>query len=235
MDFLSRDQQRHAVEQIADPSGEAQVQLALKAVESARAGGRAADRRPIARRTSAITWSVRAARISKPTSRIGRRSRTRVRRLALAHPTLLYLGSIAARDRRRCSRAAASGCAGVGGSAAIAGRRARAAGRARARHRRSRSCSGSSRGRSRRAGCRGSISPTACPTTRARWSIVPTLLGEPRGGRARCSSIWRCWRTAIWTRASTSRFSATSSTRRRPTRDERRRRSCRRRATGSSI
>src|SRR6185503_14249373 len=36
MDFLSRDQQRHAVEQIARRSGEAQLQLALTAVECAR-------------------------------------------------------------------------------------------------------------------------------------------------------------------------------------------------------
>ncbi len=47
MDFLSRDQQRHAVEQIADPSGEAQLQLALKVVDSARraaANGSMTDR-----------------------------------------------------------------------------------------------------------------------------------------------------------------------------------------------
>src|SRR4029077_19384565 len=36
MDFLSRDRQRQAVEELAEPSGDAQVRVALKAVESAR-------------------------------------------------------------------------------------------------------------------------------------------------------------------------------------------------------
>ena len=36
MDFLSRDRQRQAVEGLAEPSGEAQVRVALRAVESAR-------------------------------------------------------------------------------------------------------------------------------------------------------------------------------------------------------
>ena len=36
MDFLSRDQQRRAVEELAAPSGDAQVRVALRAVESAR-------------------------------------------------------------------------------------------------------------------------------------------------------------------------------------------------------
>ena len=54
MDFLSRDRQRQAVEELAAPSGDAQVRVALRAVESARQAA-AADRRPIAPRTSAIT------------------------------------------------------------------------------------------------------------------------------------------------------------------------------------
>src|SRR5206468_5686718 len=36
MDFLSRDRQRQAVEELAAPSGEAQVRVALRAVETAR-------------------------------------------------------------------------------------------------------------------------------------------------------------------------------------------------------
>ena len=47
MDFLSRDRQRQAVEELAAPSGEAQVRVALRAVESARqaaASGSPADR-----------------------------------------------------------------------------------------------------------------------------------------------------------------------------------------------
>ena len=47
MDFLSRDRQRQAVEELSEPSGEAQVRVALRAVESARqvsASGMTADR-----------------------------------------------------------------------------------------------------------------------------------------------------------------------------------------------
>src|SRR5260370_18374881 len=47
MDFLSRDRQRRAVEELAEPSGDAQVRVALRAVESARqaaASGSPADR-----------------------------------------------------------------------------------------------------------------------------------------------------------------------------------------------
>jgi len=39
MDFASRDRYRHAVEELAEPSGEAQVRVALRAVESARQMG----------------------------------------------------------------------------------------------------------------------------------------------------------------------------------------------------
>ena len=47
MDFLSRDRQRQAVEDLSEPSGEAQVRVALRAVESARqvsASGMTSDR-----------------------------------------------------------------------------------------------------------------------------------------------------------------------------------------------
>src|SRR5207247_9525231 len=47
MDFLSRDRQRQAVDELAAPSGDAQVRVALRAVESARqaaASGSPADR-----------------------------------------------------------------------------------------------------------------------------------------------------------------------------------------------
>ena len=36
MDFLSRDRQRRAVEELAEPTAESQIRVALKAVESAR-------------------------------------------------------------------------------------------------------------------------------------------------------------------------------------------------------
>jgi cyclic beta-1,2-glucan synthetase len=54
IDFLSRDRQRQAVEELAAPSGDAQVRVALRAVESARQAG-LMDRRQIVLPTSAIT------------------------------------------------------------------------------------------------------------------------------------------------------------------------------------
>src|SRR5207247_1082707 len=47
MDFLSRDRDREAVEELAEPTGEAQLRVALRAVESARQAtesGQSADR-----------------------------------------------------------------------------------------------------------------------------------------------------------------------------------------------
>src|SRR5258706_12912600 len=43
MDFLSRDRQRQAVEELSKPSGEAQVRVALKVIESARQSAAAAS------------------------------------------------------------------------------------------------------------------------------------------------------------------------------------------------
>src|SRR5213078_2490044 len=94
MDFLSRDRQRQAVEELAAPSGEAEVKVALRAVESARqaaASGSSADR---------------AAHVGYHLIDRGRRGleldvahrpllRSRVMRLVFDHATLLYLGSIA--------------------------------------------------------------------------------------------------------------------------------------------
>ncbi len=54
MDFRSRDRYRHAVEELAEPTGEEQLRVALKSVERARQiGAQDADTR--AARTSAIT------------------------------------------------------------------------------------------------------------------------------------------------------------------------------------
>jgi cyclic beta-1,2-glucan synthetase len=95
MDFLSRDQQRHAVEQIAASTGEAQVQLALKAIERARqaaATGAASDR------AAHVGYHLVGPGRSDLEADVayGPSPSARVRRLAFAHPTLLYLGSIAA-------------------------------------------------------------------------------------------------------------------------------------------
>jgi cyclic beta-1,2-glucan synthetase len=93
MDFLSRDQQRHAAEEMAARSGEAQVQLALKAVESAR---QAAAEGSVSDRAAHVGYHLigpgrrdfEAAVAFRP------EAAAQVRRLALDHPTLLYLGSI---------------------------------------------------------------------------------------------------------------------------------------------
>jgi cyclic beta-1,2-glucan synthetase len=95
MDFLSRDRQRQAVEELAAPSGEAQVRVALRAVESARQAAANGSR------------TDRAAHVGFHLIDDGRREleidvayrpgiANRVKRLAFAHATLLYLGPIAA-------------------------------------------------------------------------------------------------------------------------------------------
>ena len=94
MDFTSRDRQRQAVETLAPESGEAQIRVALKAIESARqaaATGSAADRAAhvgyhLVDRGRA---GLEADLAYKP------RVSLQVGRLLLRHPTLLYLGSIA--------------------------------------------------------------------------------------------------------------------------------------------
>ena len=94
MDFHSRDRQRQAVEVLAAPSGDAQVRVALRAVESARqaaVNGSAADR---------------AAHVGYHLIDRGRRdleadvayrpgALSRARRVLTAHATGLYLGAIA--------------------------------------------------------------------------------------------------------------------------------------------
>ena len=94
MDFLSRDQQRHAVEQIADPSGEAQLQLALKVVDSAR---RAAAKGSMTDRAAHVGYHLIGPGRSALEADVAYRPSfpRRLGRLALRHPTPLYLGSIA--------------------------------------------------------------------------------------------------------------------------------------------
>ena len=75
MDFLSRDRQRQAVEELAAPSGDAQVRVALQGGRERPPGGRRADRRPIAPPTSATTSSIGDGATSRSTSRIDRGSR----------------------------------------------------------------------------------------------------------------------------------------------------------------
>ena len=93
MDFLSRDRQRQAVEELAEPDGEAQIRVALKAVESARQGASAQSRtRAAAHVGYHLVGKGRAgleidlAYRPKPAQR--------VRRWLRRHATFSYLGSI---------------------------------------------------------------------------------------------------------------------------------------------
>jgi len=94
MDFLSRDRYRQAVEELAEPTGEAQSRVALRAVESARLaaeGGQASDRAAhvghhlIGKGRPGLETDL----AYRP--RLGRR----LRRFLFAHATGAYLGLIA--------------------------------------------------------------------------------------------------------------------------------------------
>lgn len=94
MDFLSRDRERQAVEQLAPTTGEAQVRIALKAVESARQAvvrGSAAD--PAAH----VGYHLIDQGRRDLEADVAYRPRLveRLRRLVFAHTTLVYLGPIA--------------------------------------------------------------------------------------------------------------------------------------------
>ncbi len=97
MDFLSRDRQRQAVEELAAPTGEAQVGVALRALESARQVVRSrVDER--SRRARGLPPGRRGpAAISKPISDTGRGAAKRVKRLVLGAPAAFYLGSVGVR------------------------------------------------------------------------------------------------------------------------------------------
>jgi cyclic beta-1,2-glucan synthetase len=93
MEFLSRDRYRQAVEELADRTGEAQVRVALRAVESARLAAEAEG------------TAARAAHVGHHLIGKGRRELEadvawrpdlgqRLRRFAFAHVTAAYLGSI---------------------------------------------------------------------------------------------------------------------------------------------
>ena len=94
MDFASRDRYRHAVEALAEPSGEAQVRVALRAVESAR---QAAETPGIDPRVAHVGYHLigggrRELEVdvaSQPPMRM------RLERMLFAHATFFYLGSLA--------------------------------------------------------------------------------------------------------------------------------------------
>ncbi len=94
MDFASRDRYRHAVEDLAEPTGDAQVRVALRAVESAR---KAAERQGIGEKAAHVGHHLIGAGRRDLEIDVAYRPRlsNRLRRWAFAHATAEYLGGIA--------------------------------------------------------------------------------------------------------------------------------------------
>ena len=93
MDFLSRDRYRQAVEELADPTGEAQVRVGLRAVESAR---QAAESGGIGDRAAHVGHHLIGKGRRDLETDVAYRPRLgqRVRRFVFGHATSAYLGSI---------------------------------------------------------------------------------------------------------------------------------------------
>jgi cyclic beta-1,2-glucan synthetase len=93
MDFLSRDRYRQAVEELADRTGEAQVRVGLRAVESARQAAEAAG---AADRPAHVGHHLIGKGRRDLETDVAYRPRLaqRVRRFVFAHATGAYLGSI---------------------------------------------------------------------------------------------------------------------------------------------
>jgi cyclic beta-1,2-glucan synthetase len=93
MDFLSRDRYRQAVEELSEPTGEGQLRVVLRAVESARQAaeiGQAADR------AAHVGHHLIGGGRGDLETDVAYRPRLlrRIRRFAFAHATAFYLGSI---------------------------------------------------------------------------------------------------------------------------------------------
>ena len=93
MDFASRDRYRHAVEDLAEPTGEAQVRVALRTVESAR---RAAEQDGVGDRAAHVGHHLIGPGRRGLEIDVAYRPRLahRLRRWAFAHATAAYLGAI---------------------------------------------------------------------------------------------------------------------------------------------
>ena len=94
MDFRSRDRYRHAVEEMAEPTGEAQLRVALKSVERAR---QVAERTP-GERSAHVGYLPdwrRPAAVRTTASAGARGCGLRLRRLFFRYATPGYLGTIA--------------------------------------------------------------------------------------------------------------------------------------------
>ncbi|HEY7685034.1 MAG TPA: glucoamylase family protein [Gemmatimonadales bacterium] len=94
MDFQSRDRYRQAVEELAEATGEAQVRVALRTVESAR---QAAELRLADNRAAHVGYHLigKGRRELETDVAYGPRFPVRVHRFIFAHATGFYLGSIA--------------------------------------------------------------------------------------------------------------------------------------------
>src|ERR1051325_5388927 len=94
MSFASRDRYRHAVEALAEPSGEAQVRVALRAIESARQAAETPDVDP---RMAHVGYHLIGGGRRQLESDVASRPplRRRLMRLLFAHATPFYLGSLA--------------------------------------------------------------------------------------------------------------------------------------------
>jgi len=94
MDFLSRDRYRQAVEAMAEATGEAQLRVALRSVESARQAG---EGKPAGDRTAHVGYHLIGKGRPGLETDVAYRPRLagRLRRFAFAHATSVYLGAIA--------------------------------------------------------------------------------------------------------------------------------------------
>src|SRR2546427_11583027 len=93
MDFLSRDRYRQAVEELAEATGEAQLRVALRSVESAR---QAAELKSADDRAAHVGYHLigKGRRDLETDVAYGPRLTVRARRFIFAHATSFYLGSI---------------------------------------------------------------------------------------------------------------------------------------------
>ncbi|HEY6554476.1 MAG TPA: carbohydrate-binding protein, partial [Vicinamibacteria bacterium] len=93
MDFLSRDRYRQAVEELAEPTGEAQMRVALRAVESARQAAESAGPADLAAHIGHHLVGKGRSDLETDLAYRPRRGR-RPRRFLFAHATFVYLGLI---------------------------------------------------------------------------------------------------------------------------------------------
>lgn len=95
MDFQSRDRYRHVVEELAEPNGEAQVRVALRAVESAR---QAAELKGTADRAAHVGHHLIGPGRAGLEIDVAHHPKVgaRIRRFAFTHATAAYAGGIAA-------------------------------------------------------------------------------------------------------------------------------------------